>query len=314
MHSNSPLQTLHHPLFTHHQIKVFIKRDDLIHPILSGNKWRKLMPNIQDAIQLKKSGILSFGGAYSNHIHALAFACKEHQLKSIGIIRGESQYHDNFTLAWAQHWGMQCQFVDRTTYQQRDQHDFLTKLAQAYPDYLLVPEGGSNHKALIGVGEIIKELNQQVEFDTLITPVGSGGTLAGLISTSQNQYELLGIAVLKQAEYLKSAIHSLLSEQAKRYNNWQLITDLHRGGYGKFSPQDCQQIIDFSQHCHIDFEPIYSGKMLLGFLDLLSLGYFKAKQRIVLLHTGGLQGLGGMVERNMLDGSQWNIPKSAPYF
>lgn len=308
----STLQTLHHPLFNKHNVQVEIKRDDIIHPIISGNKWRKLKYNLQHVKQTNKfNGVLSFGGCYSNHIHALAFACFQHKIPSVGIIRGEVEYADNFTLSWAKHWGMKLCFVDRKTYRRRHDNDYLAELQQEFPHYFIVPEGGSNKLAIAGVSEVITELIQQTEFDTLITPVGSGGTLAGLIAGDELNnitHKILGIAVLKGAEYLEDEIKSLLPTLSKTHNKWQLLSQFHRGGYAKFSPNDVTRIIEFSQITGINFEPVYSGKMVLAFLDLLEDGYFINGERIVLLHTGGMQGLGGMIERGRLNTEDWPMP------
>lgn len=319
----SELQPLHHPLFTQHNVQVQVKRDDSIHPIISGNKWRKLKFNLVHVQQHKKlSGILSFGGSYSNHIHALAFACFEKKIPCVGIIRGEEIYANNFTLTWARHWGMELHFVDRKTYRCRYDADYLLQLQQEFPNYFIVPEGGSNKFAISGVAEIISELNQQTDYDTLITPTGSGGTLAGLISgdcnTNGNLHKILGIAVLKEADYLVEKIQALLAndvladmapESAKMHNNWKLLTDYHRGGYAKFSPVDATRILEFNHVTGVDFEPVYSGKMVLAFLDLLEQGYFTKGERIVLLHTGGMQGLGGLIERGILQAEHWSMPE-----
>ena len=309
----SELHPLQHPLFTQHNVQVQIKRDDLIHPIISGNKWRKLKYNLIHVKQHSSiNGVLSFGGSYSNHIHALAYACYQQKLPCVGIIRGEASYANNFTLTWAKYWGMKLHFVDRKTYQRRHNSDYLTQLQQQFPDYFIVPEGGSNKLALLGVSEVITELNQQTEFDTLITPVGSGGTLAGLIVGDQKgggiEHKLLGIAVLKGADYLIDEVKSLLPSKAQAHANWQILTHFHRGGYAKFSLADAQRILEFNQLTGVNFEPVYSGKMVLALLDLLTQGYFSAGERIVLLHTGGMQGLGGMIERGILNADDWPMP------
>ena len=308
----SSLQPLNHPLFNKHNVQVQIKRDDIIHPIISGNKWRKLKYNLQQVKQAQNfNGVLSFGGSYSNHIHALAFACFEQNIPCIGIIRGEIEYADNFTLAWAKHWGMTLYFVDRKTYRRRHDNDYLAELQQQFPQYFIVPEGGSNKLAIAGVSEIVTELIQQTEFDTLITPVGSGGTLAGLIAgdmLNNITHKILGIAVLKNAEYLEDEVKCLLPTSSKIHNKWQLLSKFHRGGYAKFSPHDVARIIEFNQITGVDFEPVYSGKMILAFLDLLAEGYFIDGERIVLLHTGGMQGLGGMIERGILSAEDWPMP------
>lgn len=304
----SLLQTVHHPLFLQHNIQVQIKRDDLLHAIISGNKWRKLKYNLKHLVHHKYHGAISFGGSYSNHIHAFAFACYQQKIPCIGIIRGEQSYEKNYTLTWAKHWGMTCHFVDRKTYRRRFDKDFLAELQSQYPNHFIVPEGGSNHLAIKGVSEISNELAQQTEFDTLIAPVGSGGTLAGLITgdySQKTQHKILGVAVLKQAEYLQQEINNLLPEKAKSHNNWQLLTDYHRGGYAKFSKEDVARILEFSQQTQLPFEPVYSGKMLLAFLDLITQGYFSPNESIILLHTGGMQGLGGMFEQKKLVATDW---------
>jgi len=316
----SALQPLHHPLFIKHNVQVQVKRDDRIHPILSGNKWRKLKYNLDHILQQSDiRGVLSFGGCYSNHIHALAFTCYQKKIPCIGIIRGEESYADNFTLTWAKHWGMKLHFINRKTYRRRHDSDYLAQLQQEFPQYYVIPEGGSNALAIAGVAEVIKELNQQTNYDTLLTPVGSGGTLAGLISgdlnTSTHLHKLLGIAVLKDADYLVNTILKLLSKEdsnsATPHNNWQLLTNFHRGGYAKFSANDVARLLEFNQITGVDFEPVYSGKMVLALLDLLEKGYFSIGERIVLLHTGGMQGLGGMIERGILSAKQWQMPDKA---
>ena len=305
----SVLQKIQHPLFDKHDVVVQVKRDDLLHNIISGNKWRKLKYNLEHLKTKNYHGALTFGGSYSNHIHAFAFACYQQKIPCIGVIRGEAQYADNFTLSWARRWGMQCHFVDRKTYRRRFETDFINELNELYPEYFIIPEGGSNKLAIPGVAEVITELSQQADFDTLMTPVGSGGTLAGLISgdtiANSRHHRILGVAVLKQADYLVAEIQKLLTSQGLLHNNWQLLTEFHRGGYGRFSAGDAARIIAFNQQTGVTFEPVYSGKMVLALLDLLEQGYFKPKERIVLLHTGGLQGLGGMIEQGKLKAEHW---------
>ncbi len=316
MTNNSPLQLINHPIFKFHRLTISIKRDDLIHPIISGNKWRKLKYNLIHAKNNHKSSVLSFGGAYSNHIHALAFACHQQSLASIGIIRGEPHYANNFTLSWAKYWGMKLIFVDRETYKKRHQQDYLQQLQNQFSQSFIVPEGGSNKLALLGMSEVIDELNQQTKFDSLLCPIGSAGTLAGLIQGDSNQHNLIGIAVLKQGadnkSYLRDEVIKLLPNNTKDYQNWHIENNMHRGGYAKFSASDLERIFAFSKATNIPFEPIYSGKMLLALLDLIEQGYFPAGHKIVMLHTGGLQGLGGLAERKLINTKQWGVPPQAP--
>ena len=306
MHLNSPVQKIEHPIFSEHNIEVFVKRDDLIHPIISGNKWRKLKHNLLSVKAQNKHKLLSFGGAYSNHLHALAYASYSNGLDCHAIIRGEPAYQNNYTLSWARHWGMTFEFVDRATYRQRGNEEYLETLQARFPEHLIIPEGGSNQDALKGVGDIIHELNAQLaHFDTLMCPVGSGGTIAGLVTADNNQHQLLGISVLKHQGYLHQEITQLLGEYHSRYRNWQLLDDFHCGGYGKFSPTDISNMLSFYQSTLLPIEPMYSGKMILALLTLIQSGYFPRGHRIVLLHTGGLQGLGGLAERGILKASEW---------
>lgn len=305
----SELKTLDHPLFQQHQLSVQIKRDDLIDPIVSGNKWRKLKYNLRHVKAKGYQGIISFGGAYSNHIHALAYACFQHNINAIGIIRGEDHYAENFTLSQAIKWRMNLHFVDRMTYRQRNNPEYLQYLAKQYPDHFIIPEGGSNALALEGVAEVCDELNQQTQYDTLITPVGSAGTISGLICGDKNHHEILGIAVLKQQGYLENEVKDLLKmSDNKSADNWKILNNYHDGGYAKFTQQNLKQLQDFSAKTGVPFEPIYSGKMVLALLDLIRTGYFKPHHRIVLLHTGGLQGLGGLIEQNKLKADEWPLP------
>lgn len=308
----SILQPIYHPVFTQHKITVQVKRDDMIDHVVSGNKWRKLQHNLLHAKNSGARGIITFGGCFSNHIHASAFACKQQGLNAIGIIRGELANQHNYTLAWAKYWGMQLNFVDRKTYRLRNNQTYLSSLQQLYPDYLIVPEGGSNTLALTGMTDVINELNSQAQFDTIMTPVGSGGTLAGLVLGDKNQHQLLGVAVLKQGEYLNEQVKELLPQQAKAYDNWHIFTQYHGGGYAKFSEGDVNDLLAFNEETGVTFEPVYSGKMILALLDLVKQGYFPKHHRIVLLHTGGLQGIAGLISRKMLNEKDWPILKHAP--
>ncbi|MEI6893754.1 MAG: pyridoxal-phosphate dependent enzyme, partial [Colwellia sp.] len=259
----SRLQKISHPLFDKYKLDVRVKRDDLLHNVISGNKWRKLKYNLVQLSEGNYRGALTFGGSYSNHLHAFSYACKQHKIPCLAVIRGEALYANNFTLSWARHWGMQCHFVDRKTYRRRFDPDFIAELQRLYPDYFIIPEGGSNSLAINGVAELMAELDQQTDFDTIMTPVGSGGTMAGLIFgdciTKSKAHNILGIAVLKQAEYLIDEIKHLLPSQAHEHESWQLLSHFHRGGYGKFSNADSQRIIAFNQKTGITFEPVYTG-------------------------------------------------------
>lgn len=307
MISHTPVEQLFHPLFERHHIKVYVKRDDLIHPVISGNKWRKLKYNIKEARHLGHMGITSFGGAYSNHVHALAFACYQQGLQAQLIIRGEAHYAKNYTLQCAKRWGAELVFVDRATYKQRHDKSYLAKLSATNPNYMIIPEGGTNALALKGVQEVMTELSVQQDFDTILTPVGSAGTLSGLICGANNQ-NVIGVAVLKQADYLRPEIARLLESKNCRYSKWQLLTEHHLGGYAKFTPNDLFRMQQFSKVTGLPIEPIYSGKMVLALLAMIEQGYFNKGHRVMLLHTGGLQGLHGLAERGVIKADEWPLP------
>ena len=303
----SPLQPLNHPLLKKHNINIFVKRDDLIHSDISGNKWRKLKFNLQGACEQDINHIVSFGGAYSNHIHALAAAGFYFGFKTTGIIRGEDFYRNNPTLKQAQEWGMKLHFVDRKTYRLRHDNEYLKTLKIQYPEAVIVPEGGTNLAALQGVKEVATEILSQADFniDHIFTATGSGGTLAGLISgfsqkssIQLQKTKITGIAVLKQADYLKNEISNLLIEDdVSNPISWQLKTDYHLGGYAKVSNEHAQFCHEFELQTEVPIEPIYTGKMFAAIFKLIEQGEIKAGSNIIALHTGGLQGLQGFIKK-----------------
>ncbi len=284
----SPLQALDLPLFRENQIKFYVKRDDLIHPLLSGNKWRKLKYNLLQARQQGKSTLLSFGGAYSNHIHALAAAGYFLNFKTIGVIRGERAENLSSTLDFAEQHGMQLHFIDRQQYREKQGADFLAGLYAQFGDVYILPEGGSNSLALVGCAEIITELDQQMKTGdyTLASAVGSGGTVAGLLSKVQQQ-KILGVAVLKGAGFLQNDVQRLLGEKPR---NFSLLLDHHFGGYAKTDNKLLAFMEKFQQDSGINIEPVYTAKLFYGLFELIKKGHFKPGTRLVALHTGGLQG------------------------
>ena len=295
--SLSPLQKITHPLLTAKSITLSVKRDDLLHPDISGNKWRKLKYNLLYAEANNQDHLLSFGGAFSNHIHALAAACNHFQFKATGIIRGEQHYASNPTLSQVQQWGMQLQFVDRKTYRLKEQAEYLAALQAEYPNAYIIPEGGSNKLAILGVEEVVEELTQQCKqpIDQIFTATGSAATLAGLISGTLKYTPntiINGIAVLKNAQYLEQTVKYFVEQEKQA--NWHLHTNFHEGGYGKISPALADFCRQFTLYTEIPIEPIYSGKMLYALWQLIEQNYFPVGTHIVALHTGGLQGLAGL--------------------
>ncbi len=269
-----------------HGITLSIKREDQLHPTISGNKFRKLKYNLIAARQQGCNTLLTFGGAYSNHIAAVAAAGSEHGFKTIGMIRGEEiadKIQDNPTLKLAQAQGMQLHFVSRTDYRRKANSDFIEHLKQQFGEFYLIPEGGTNALAVQGCEEILTEQDKQ-DFDYICCAVGTGGTIAGMINASSKQQKILGFPALKG---------DFLAEEIKQWTtrtNWDLCLDYHFGGYAKTTPELLEFIQDFQTKTNIEIEPIYTGKMLFGILDLIERGYFPANSRILAIHTGGLQG------------------------
>ncbi len=292
----SPVQQLTSPFLKQHNINLFIKRDDLIHPEISGNKWRKLKYNLLAAQQQNKKTLLTFGGAYSNHIHATAAAGKHFNFKTIGIIRGEEYNPLNPTLQDVHNWGMQLDYVSRKKYKQKNTDSFINDLKNKYGDFYLIPEGGNNKLALKGCAEIIEELEN--DFDTICVDCGTGATLAGMITGINYTTQLLGFAVLKDADFLYQDINQLLNNRNNIANNWSINLDFYFGGFAKTSPLLFEFIQSFKKQYNIQLDPVYTGKMFYGIFELIKQGYFKTSSKILVIHTGGLQGLRGYKEYN----------------
>jgi 1-aminocyclopropane-1-carboxylate deaminase len=273
-------------------IQISIKRDDLLHPIVSGNKWRKLKYVLLETSDNDVKHIVSFGGGYSNHLHALGYCCQQLGIRLNAIIRGDYSQNLSPMLRDLLSWGTDIQYVDRVTYQQRAEPQYLQTLTTKYPNALLIPEGGSQQQALKGVAEIIQELTHQ--YDYILAPVASGGTLAGLIQGTTKQIkhngcQILGMAVLKGEGYLEQLVTTLLTEDNDT-RNWQINHNYHFGGYAKSNSELAQFCSDFYQQTDIKIEPVYSGKLFFALRDLVNKKYFPDGSRILALHTGGLQG------------------------
>lgn len=270
-------------------ITVSIKREDLIHPFVSGNKFRKLKYNLLQAKAENKNTLLTFGGAYSNHIAAVAFAGKENGYQTIGIIRGdelESKIAENPTLQFAQNCGMEFKFVSREEYRMKQETSFLESLKSIYGNFYLIPEGGTNELAIKGCQEILTSADSQ--FDYICCSVGTGGTISGIINSALPHQKVLGFPALK-GDFLKDEIRIFAQNK-----NWELITDYHFGGYGKINEELIAFINQFYQENKIPLDPIYTGKMVFGVMNMIATSYFPSYSKILLIHTGGIQGIQGM--------------------
>ena len=270
-------------------ISISIKREDLLHPIISGNKFRKLKYNLKEAIKQKKSKLVTFGGAFSNHILAVAAAGKELGFETIGIIRGDEladKFLENPTLFKAQKLGMKFKFVDREMYRNKNEIDFRRRLELEFQDFYLLPEGGTNELAIQGCEEILTDLDN--DFDFICCPVGTGGTISGIINCSKESQQVLGFPALC-GDFLKEDIRKFATK-----SNWNLITDYDFGGYAKVSDELIRFMNDFYSKYNILLDPIYTGKMMFGVMDLIEKDFFPKNSRILVIHTGGLQGIAGI--------------------
>jgi len=288
---NPPLQLIEN--FAGTNISLHIKREDLIHPFVSGNKFRKLKYNLHEAKRLNTKTILTFGGAFSNHIAAVAAAGKLMDFKTIGVIRGEElgtdlekTFSGNSTLRFAKEQGMKFHFISREKYREKYSLEFIEKLKSDFGDFYLIPEGGTNELAVKGCEEIISR--EEDEFDIICCPVGTGGTISGIINASQEDQKVWGFPALK-GDFLNSEIIKYTDR-----TNWELITDYHFGGYAKVSVELINFINKFNRKYQISLDPIYTGKMIFGIFDLLEKSAIPENSRILAVHTGGLQGIEGM--------------------
>jgi len=267
-------------------VELFIKRDDVLHKEISGNKFRKLKYNLEAAKEAGKKKLLTFGGAYSNHIAAVAAAGKYFGFETIGIIRGDElldKFLENPTLRKAYEDGMQFEFVSRGQFRNKYDALFLERLKQLYGDYYLIPEGGTNHLAVKGCEEI---LNKDDEFfDVICCAVGTGGTVSGLVNASRPHQMVLGFPALK-GDFLTDEIR-IYAEN----DRWKLVTDYHFGGYAKINNELKQFMQYFFNENLISLDPVYTSKMVFGVFDLITKGYFAPGTKVLMIHTGGLQGL-----------------------
>ena len=276
-------------------VRLFIKREDQLHPIISGNKWRKLKYNLIKAKEAGQTTLLTFGGAYSNHIHAVAGAAKEYGFKSIGVIRGEEHLPLNPTLTAAKEMGMELQYMDRSTYRLKQTKEVIDSLQKKHGDILIIPEGGTNALAIVGAAEMVAGIEK--DYDYFCVACGTAGTATGIISGLNGKAEVLGFSVLK-GDFHKDEIRSWLANIKKsKLRNWEVNTDYHFGGYAKYTLQLINFINKFKSEKNIQLEPIYTGKMLYGTIDLIAKGFFPKNSRVLAIHTGGLQGIDGFNKR-----------------
>lgn len=294
----SPIQPLNDQLFENFDIKVFAKRDDLIDKEISGNKWRKLKYNILNSNGLP---ILTFGGAFSNHIAATAATCFRLGVRSIGIIRGERTLILNNTLQQAEDCGMQLHFISRSDYRLKNDKEFIIKLHKLFGEFFLIPEGGANLYGVKGAGDIVDEI--ELPYDYLISAMGTGTTLSGMLINSNINQLQVGIPVLKNGTFLNNDVSTMISTYCSEFSlpqpkgNSVIFTDYHFGGYARITNELIDFIRYFFKQHHIKTDPVYSGKSAFALYDLIKRNYFKKGSTVVWLHCGGLQGIEGIENR-----------------
>ena len=289
MHIYSPEQKVEHPLYKSKKLEVYLKRDDMIHPFISGNKWRKLKFNLQKAQQENKQTLVTFGGAWSNHLLATACAGATYQYKTIGIVRGDEIR--NPVLDMCKLYGMQLHFVSREEY--RNKQLLFDNLSNK-ENYFFIDEGGASIEATWGCQELVSELTH--DYDHIVCAAGTGTTAAGIaqgISKKNNQTQLHIVPVLKNGGFILDEMHKYNAPIEETI----LHLDYHFGGYAKAKPELMNFIKEYIQATGIMIEPTYTGKAMFALHDLIAKDYFVAGSKILFIHTGGLTGLLGQLEK-----------------
>lgn len=270
----SPIQPVTEDRLSHHGVTLLLKRDDLIHPDLPGNKWRKLAPNLVAAREQEYTTLLTFGGAYSNHLSATAAAGYYFGFKTIGVVRGEERLPLNDVLATAVRFGMQLTYMDRTTYRDKHTPAVLGQLLTQFGNCYILPEGGSNAPAVRGCTTIPREI--QEPFDVIAAAVGTGGTLAGIAGGLDSEQQALGFAVLKGGDFLRDDVAVLQAEAfGQATTNWQIETEFHCGGYAKRTAELDAFVLDFEKRHGVRLNWVYEAKMMMGLYALVERGVFK---------------------------------------
>lgn len=272
-----PVQPLHHPLYEAHGVKVFIQREDYFHPFISGNKWRKLKYVFRDLVATQKKHAVSFGGAYSNHLVALACAGAMYGIKTTAFVRGEEVY--NAVLNLCKWYGMQLHFVSREAY--RDKRALYQTVAN--DETYFIDEGGKGDLAVLGCEEILEDVSDVTH---VLCAVGTGTTLSGIAKAAQlKNITAEGICVLKGAEVMDDEVATMAGYQVHIHHQF------HVGGYAKTTPEYLHFIQQYAAQTGILFDQVYTGKMLWAVHHLIESGYYENGSKLLLIHSGGLLGM-----------------------
>lgn len=286
----SPIKSRIQKILTHNEVDLYLLREDEIHPNISGNKFRKLKYNLEVFQKENHKTLLTFGGAYSNHITAVAAAGKEFNFHTIGIIRGEEiseKVDKNPSLSFAKKCGMRLKFISREAYREKNHPNFIENLKKEFGEIYILPEGGNNELAVKGCEEILNK--QTIKFDYISVSVGTAATISGIIRSSGKNQKILGFPALKNADFLNQEINRFTKKQ-----NFELINNFHFGGYAKVTDELIEFINIFKQQYNVTLDPIYTGKMIFGLLQMIYSKQFEGGQKILAVHTGGLQGIYGI--------------------
>ncbi|MGJ6960474.1 1-aminocyclopropane-1-carboxylate deaminase/D-cysteine desulfhydrase [Streptosporangium sp. G11] len=285
---SSPLVELDDLRLARAGVRVILKRDDLVHPLLPGNKWRKLKYNLARAAELGHETLLTFGGAYSNHVRAVAAAGARFGFRSVGVIRGEEHLPLNDVLAFAADSGMRLVYMDRTTYRAKDTAPVVEALRREFGRFYLLPEGGSNEEAVRGCAELPGEID--VPFDVVCCPVGTGGTLAGIAAGLAPGRRALGFSVLRGGRFLASDVARLqTAAYGEVSGNWAIDCDFHAGGYARRAPELDAFADDFARRHGMSLDRIYVAKMMWGIFTLAERGAFPGNTTVVAVVTGSMR-------------------------
>ena len=295
-----PVQSLEHPLCAAKGVLVDVKRLDLLHPLVNGNKGFKLKYNLLKAMSEEGQAVLTFGGAWSNHIYATAAAGKELGLRTIGIIRGEEPAQYSSTLEFARACGMHLEFVSRLDYEEKNTDEFKAWLQGKFGDFHLVPEGGSNYYGINGCMEILSA-SDKANYDVVALAVGTGATLAGMLLSATPRQRFIGFSALKGGDFLRDDVlrhleYFLMNKELANdfATQFSIETAYHFGGYGKWSDELMGFITGIETSYNLPLDQVYTGKALFGLLDLIARDTFTSGERILFVHTGGLQGRASM--------------------
>ncbi|GAB4254318.1 MAG: pyridoxal-phosphate dependent enzyme [Methylomicrobium sp.] len=278
------------PRLEPYRVEFWVKRDDLIDPVISGNKWRKLKYIIDHFLSVGATKMISMGGPYSNHLHALAYIGHLLGFETEGLIRGESR--PTPTLDDMRRWGMTLTFVSRGEYRALREYKQWRSLPGLDKNAYWLPEGGAVETALRGVAELVDAID--VAYDLMCCPCGTGTTLAGIVAALDFDCRAIGFAALPGRDFLERDVRQLVKQSEV---SWQIVDDYHFGGFARTRPELFNFIEQFTQVTSIPLEPVYTGKMMFGIYDLIEKGIIAAGQRIVAVHTGGLQGNRGFYGR-----------------